>query len=323
MSDQHVLLPSKPKIIEESDKKGVFEIDGLYPGYGHTLGNSLRRIILSSLPGAAVTSIKIKGVNHEFSTMTGLKEDILTLVLNLKKVRLEMITDDAQTLSLKVKGINEVTAGNIAKSGQVSILNPDLYLASITDKNTELDIELTVEKGLGYVPKEVLQKNKMDIGAIALDARFSPIERVSYEVENMRVGDRTDFNRLKIAIETDGTIAPKRALEKSIEIMINQLKAIVGFKEEARFLIEDENEETSSSTEATENKEEMEDFLKTRIESLDLSSRTINALINANIRTVGGLARKKEKDILSIEGLGAKGAEEIKKILLANDITLK
>jgi DNA-directed RNA polymerase subunit alpha len=322
MSDYHVLLPSKPKIIEEGDKKGVFEIDGLYPGYGHTLGNSLRRIILSSLPGAAITSIKIKGVNHEFSTMTGLKEDILTLVLNLKKVRIEMISDEPQTITLKVKGIKEVTAGDITKGGQVTILNPELYLASITDKNTELDIELTVEKGLGYVPKEVLQKNKMDIGAIALDARFSPIERVSYEVENMRVGDRTDFNRLKVAIETDGTISPKRALEKSIEIMINQLKAIVGFKEEARFLI-DEEEETSSDKESAEDKEEMEDFLKTRIESLDLSSRTINALINANIRTVGGLARKKEKDILSIEGLGTKGAEEIKKILLANDITLK
>lgn len=322
MSDYHVLLPSKPKIIEEGDKKGVFEIDGLYPGYGHTLGNSLRRIILSSLPGAAITSVKIKGVNHEFSTMAGMKEDILTLVLNLKKVRIEMLTDDTQTLTLKVKGIKEVTAGDINKSGQVTILNPELHLGSLTDKGAELDIEFVIEKGLGYVPKEVLQKNKMDIGAIALDARFSPIERVSYEVENMRVGDRTDFNRLKIAIETDGTLPPKRALEKSIEIMINQLKAIVGFKEETRFLIEDE-EETLSSKQSTENKEEMEDFLKTRIESLDLSSRTINALINANIRTVGGLARKKEKDILNIEGLGTKGAEEIKRILLANDITLK
>ncbi len=322
MSDQHVLLPSKPKIIEEGDKRGVFEIDGLYPGYGHTLGNSLRRIILSSLPGAAITSIKIKGVNHEFSSMSGLKEDVLTLVLNLKKVRLETVSDEPQTLTLKVKGIKEVTAGDITKSGQVTVLNPDLYLASITDKNVELDVEITVEKGLGYVSKEVLQKEKMDIGAIALDARFSPIERVSYEVENMRVGDRTDFNRLKIAIETDGTITPKRALEKSIEIMINQLKAIVGFKEESRFLIEDESSEEAGEV-SSENKEEMEDFLKTRIESLDLSARAINALINANIRTVGGLARKKEKDILSIEGLGATSVEEIKKMLLANGITLK
>lgn len=322
MSDYHVLLPSKPKIIEEGDKRGVFEIDGLYPGFGHTLGNSLRRIILSSLPGAAITSVKIKGVSHEFSTLSGLKEDVLLFVLNLKKVRIELATDEAQTLSLKAKGIKEVTAGDITKVGQITVLNPDLHLGSLTDKNAELDVEITIEKGLGYVPKEVLQKNKMDIGAIALDARFSPIERVSYEVENMRVGDRTDFNRLKIAIETDGTITPKRALEKSIEIMINQLKAIVGFKETASFLVEDETT-GSDEKESPEDKEEMDDVLKTRIEGLDLSSRTVNALINANIRTVGGLARKKEKDILNIEGLGAKGVEEIKKTLLANGITLK
>lgn len=323
MSDYHVLLPSKPKIIEEGEIRGVFEIDGLYPGFGHTLGNSLRRIILSSLPGAAITSIKVKGVSHEFSTLAGLKEDILTLVLNLKKVRIELITDEPQTLTLKAKGVKDVTAGDITKTGQATILNPDLHLASITDKNTELDIEITIEKGLGYVPKEVLQKNKMDIGAIALDARFSPIERVSYEVENMRVGDRTDFNRLKIAIVTDGTIAPKKALEKSIEIMINQLKAIVGFKETANFLIDEEESSEDSPKSSAEDKEDFDDILKTRIESLDLSSRTINALINANIRTVGGLARKKEKDILNIEGLGSKGVEEIKKMLLANDITLK
>jgi DNA-directed RNA polymerase subunit alpha len=323
MSNYHVLLPSKPKIIEEGETRGVFEIDGLYPGFGHTLGNSLRRIILSSLPGAAITSIKVKGASHEFTTIPGLKEDILTLVLNLKKVRVELITDEPQTLILKAKGVKEVTAGDIAKTGQASIVNPELHLASITDKNTELDIEITIEKGLGYVPKEVLQKDKMDIGAIALDARFSPIERVSYEVENMRVGDRTDFNRLKIAIVTDGTITPKKALEKSIEIMINQLKAIVGFKETSNFLIDEEESSSEDSKSSAEDKEDFDDILKTRIESLDLSSRTINALINANIRTVGGLARKKDKDILNIEGLGSKGVEEIKKMLLANDITLK
>jgi len=323
MSNYHVLLPSKPKIIEEGETRGVFEIDGLYPGFGHTLGNSLRRIILSSLPGAAITSIKVKGASHEFTTIPGLKEDILTLVLNLKKVRVELITDEPQTLILKAKGVKDVTAGDIAKTGQASIVNPELHLASITDKNTELDIEITIEKGLGYVPKEVLQKDKMDIGAIALDARFSPIERVSYEVENMRVGDRTDFNRLKIAIVTDGTITPKKALEKSIEIMINQLKAIVGFKETSNFLIDEEESSSEDSKSSAEDKEDFDDILKTRIESLDLSSRTINALINANIRTVGGLARKKDKDILNIEGLGSKGVEEIKKMLLANDITLK
>ncbi|MFA6297371.1 MAG: DNA-directed RNA polymerase subunit alpha [Candidatus Paceibacterota bacterium] len=321
MSDYHVLLPSKPKVIEEGEKKGVFEIDGLYPGYGHTLGNSLRRIILSSLPGAAITSVKIKGVNHEFSTLAGVKEDIISMVLNLKKVRIEMISDEAQVVSLKAKGITEVTAGDISKNGQINILNPELVIANLTEKNAELDIEIAIEKGLGYLPKEVLQKDKVDIGTIALDARFSPIERVSYEVENMRVGDRTDFNRLKISIDTDGTVTPKLALEKSIEIMINQLKAIVGFKEES-FLVEEESVKESKVT-SSEDKEEYDDFLKTRVESLDLGARTINALVNANIRTAGGLARKKEKDILNIEGLGSKGVEEIKKMLLANNISLK
>lgn len=327
MSDYHVLLPSKPQIINEKDAIGTYQIDGLYPGYGHTLGNSLRRIILSSLPGAAITSVKIKGVSHEFSTISGVKEDVISIILNLKKVRIEMFSDEPQVLTLKVKGIKDVTAGDIKASGQVKILNPDLHLAQITDKNTEIDAEITVEKGLGYVSKEVLQKEKVDIGTIALDARFSPIERVSYEVENMRVGERTDFNRLQITIQTDGTIVPREALEKSIEIMINQLKAIVGFKEEDEILAplvnNSSDDEDVVSPSGGEGKEQYEEALKTRTESLDLSQRTINALINANIRTVGGLARKKEKDLLNIEGLGSKGIDEIKKVLLSYDISLK
>jgi DNA-directed RNA polymerase subunit alpha len=327
MSDYHVLLPSKPRIVEETTNFGSYEIDGLYPGYGHTLGNSLRRIILSSLPGSAITSIKIDGVSHEFSTISGVKEDVITIILNLKKVRIEMFSDEPQVLQLKSKGIRDITAGDIQASGQVKILNPDLLIAHVTDKNTEINAEITVEKGLGYLPKEVLQKDKVDIGTIALDALFSPIEKVSYEVENMRVGDRTDFNRLHINIQTDGTISPRVALEKSIEIMINQLKAIIGFKDEEEDLAEakDEKQEDDiiSPTKAGENKEDYEDILKTRTESLDLSQRTINALINANIRTVGGLARKKEKDILNIEGLGSKGIEEIKKVLDQHGISLK
>ncbi len=179
---------------------------------------------------------------------------------------------------------------------------------------------MTVEKGLGFVTKDVREKNRVDIGAIALDAIFTPIRRVSYEVENMRVGDRTDFNRLRIAISTDGTLSPKEALEKSIEIMINQLKAIVGFKEEEEIPLSKNVaiDEVSSASKA-----EDEDFLKTRIENLDLSVRTLNALSNANIRTVGGLARKKEADILDIEGMGAKGVSEIKKALAEHGITLK
>lgn len=321
MPDFNVVLPSKPKIISEEGSQGVYEIDGLYPGYGHTLGNSLRRIVLSSLPGTAITSVKIEGVSHEFSTLAGLKEDVITLLLNLRKMRIQMFTDEPQTLTLKVKGIKEVTADDVEASSQIKILNTDLVLAHITDKNTELNIEMIAEKGLGWVPREALQKGKVDVGMITLDAGFTPIRRVHYEVENMRVGDRTDFNRLKIFIETDGTIMPKEALERSIEIMIAQLKAIVGFKEEE---VKVEAEMSAiAGAEAHPEKEIDTEALKTRVESLSLSPRTMNALSNANIRTVGGLSRKREQDILEIEGLGAKGLQEIKKALGNFGIVLK
>jgi len=314
--NKQVLLPSKPRIVSEEGFSGTYEIDGLYPGYGHTLGNSLRRIILSSLPGVAITSIKIKGVEHEFSSVPGVKEDVISLILNLKKVRIKMITDEPQTVELKIKGVKEVTAGDIEVPGQVEILNPELYLASVNSKTAELSIEMKIEKGLGYISKEILQKDRTEIGHIALDAIFSPIRRVNYEVENMRVGDRTDFNKLKIFIETDGTITPNEALEEAILIMISQLKAIVGFKE-PEIVIKEEKEAVADS------KESDAEFLKTRIETLDLGSRAINALTNANIRTVGGLARKKEKDLDEIEGLGSKGIQEIKKVLSNYGITLK
>jgi DNA-directed RNA polymerase subunit alpha len=305
--------------VSEDQFSGTYEIDGLYPGYGHTLGNSLRRIILSSLPGAAVTAVKIAGVSHEFSLIPGVKEDVITIMLNLKRLRIKMLTEETQTLTLKARGPMEVTAKEIKAPGQVEILNPELVIATLTEKNAELDIEMTVEHGMGYVSKEVLQKNRVDIGIIALDAIFTPIRRVSYEVENMRVGDRTDFNRVKIFIETDGTITPKGALEASIEIMINQLKAIVGFKE-AELV---DNTEVKVEEKPVPKEEVDPEFLKTRIESVKLSARTLNALSNANIRTIGGLARKKEKDLLEIDGLGTKGIQEIKSVLTEYGIILK
>ncbi len=317
MIHHSIVLPSKPKVVSETEFAGVYEIDGFYPGYGHTLGNSLRRMILSSLPGAAITSVKIAGVSHEFSSMNGVKEDAITLLLNLKRVRIKMLTDEPQTLTLKIKGAQEIKASDIKVPGQVTVLNPDLVIAHTTDKNAELSMEITVEKGLGFVSKESLQKNRVDIGTIAVDAVFTPIRKVSYEVENMRVGDRTDFNRLRINIETDGTITPREAIEKSIEIMINQLKAIIGFKEEEIVQNDMPTENDGDS------KELDQELLKTRIETINLSQRTINALTLANIRTVGGLVRKKKKDILEIEGLGAKGIGEIKKVLADFGMTLE
>lgn len=322
MLDHNVALPSKPRPVREEGFLGVYEIEGLYPGYGHTLGNSLRRIILSSLPGAAITQIKIDGVLHEFSTIDGIQEDVISLILNLKKVRFKMLTEEPQMLTLSVSGLRKVTAADIAVSGQVEVLNPEQYICEATDKNTNLNIEMKVEMGLGYLPKEAIQKEKVEIGMIALDAAFTPIRRVNYEVETMRVGDRTDYNRLKITIETDGTLLPRAALENSIEVMIHQLKAIIGFKEEE--LIKEETAiETTEPIEEHEESGVDTEFLKTRIDTLDLSSRTLNALSGANIRTVGGLVRKKEEDLLDIDGLGEKGVQEIKRALSNFGVTLK
>jgi DNA-directed RNA polymerase subunit alpha len=323
MSDYHIALPSKPRVVSESERSGTYEIDGLYPGYGYTLGNSLRRIILSSLPGAAVTHVKIPGVAHEFSTVEGVKEDVVTMLLNIRKIRFKLLTDEPQTITLSAKGPAAVTAGDLTLPGQVEILNPEQHIAEVTGK-TSFELELRAERGLGYIPKEEHQKERVEIGTIALDAIFSPIRRANYEVENMRVGDRTDFNRLRILIETDGTIAPREALETAITTMIHQLKSVVGFKEEEApempaAIIPDvrmgSREDKSTPMDA--------EILKTRITELTLPQRVEMALDNASIRTVGGLVRKREDDLLGIEGLGQKGLQDIKRALSNLGLTLR
>lgn len=318
MIEYSITLPSKPRVVNEADMEGVYEIDGLYPGYGHTLGNSLRRIILSSLPGAAITSVKIEGVEHEFSTMSGVREDVVTILLNLKKLRFEVLTSEPQTVTLSAKGPQKLSGADLKLPGQLRLLNPNAYLCELTDK-TGIEAEFTVERGLGYVPREALKKDRVEIGEISVDAIFSPIRRVNYEVENMRVGDRTDFNRLRIAIETDGTISPRTALEHAIEIMITQLKAVVGFKEEE---IESQTSGSAADTSGV-GAVDASEAMKTRIEELELSSRTVSALEKANIRTIGGLARKKEQDLMDIEGLGPKAIQEIKRALGGYGIVLK
>lgn len=321
--DKTIVLPSKPRVVSEDENRGVYEIDGFYPGYGFTIGNSLRRIILSSLPGAAITSVKIDGVEHEFSSIKGVKEDVVMIMLSIKRLRIKMLSSEPQILTIKAKGIKTITAKDIEAPGQVEIINPELVIATLTDKDSNLNIEMTVEKGLGFVSRDSLGKNKVDIGTIVLDANFTPIRRVSYEVENMRVGDRTDFNRLRILIETDGSVSPKESLEKSIGIMIEQLRAITGFEEKENLSDENLSDDELGGSSDEDNQKMDPEFLKTRIENLNLSARTLNALSSANIRTIGGLARKKEKDILEVEGLGAKGVAEIKRVLGEHGITLK
>jgi DNA-directed RNA polymerase subunit alpha len=322
MSEHHIVLPSKPRAVHEEGNRAVYEIDGLYPGYGHTIGNSLRRIILSSLPGVAITNIKIDGVPHEFSTLEGVKEDVVTLILNLKRVRFMMTGSEPQRISISVTGEKVVTGADIKVPGQVEVLNKDQYICELAAKK-KLEIEATIEKNIGFIPKEVIHKECVEIGAIALDAAFSPIRRVNYEVENMRVGDRTDFNRLKVTIETDGTITPRAALEQSIDIMIHQLKAIVGFKEET--LVTPEKTEVKKAATPREEAPIQGDMevLKMRVDELELSPRVFAVIDEAGIRTLGGLVRKREEDLLAIPGLGQKGVQEIKKVLHDKGMTLR
>jgi DNA-directed RNA polymerase subunit alpha len=320
MSDYHIALPSKPRVVSESERSGIYEIDGLYPGYGYTLGNSLRRIILSSLPGAAVTHVKIPGVSHEFSTIEGVKEDVVTILLNVRKIRFKLLSDEPQTIHVSVKGPKVITAADLKLPGQVEVLNPEQHIADVTGKAT-FEMELRAERGLGYIPKEQHQKERVDIGTIALDAIFSPIRRVNYEVENMRVGDRTDFNRLRLVIETDGTLQPREALERSIETMIHQLKSVVGFKEDE--VPDDIMPESRTALREDKSAAVDAEVLKTRITELNMPQRVEMALDNASIRTVGGLVRKREDDLLAIEGLGQKGLQDIKRALSNMGLTLR
>ncbi len=216
----------KIKKVSETQKEGLFEVEGLYTGYGLTVGNALRRVLLSSLTGAAITSIKIKGAEHEFSTIPGILEDVVEITLNLKRVRFKFYAEEPQILTLKVKGEKKVTAGDIKANAQVEVVNPDSHIATITNKNTELDMEIIVEKGAGYVPVEARKIEKLPIKTIAIDAFFSPVVKVNFDVENMRVGERTDFNRLKIIIETDGTVSPSRALHKACNILKDHFEKI-------------------------------------------------------------------------------------------------
>ncbi len=310
--EKYIELPSKPRIVSEEGVQGIYEIDSFYPGYGHTIGNSLRRIILSSLPGATVTSVKIEDVAHEFATIEGVHETVMEILLNLKRVNFVLHGDEAQTIHLKVSGTKEVTAADFVLPTQVTIANPDQHIASLAGKGA-FELEATIERGLGYVPRELLTKEKVDIGTIALDATFTPIRRVNYEVENMRVGDRTDFNRLRILIETNGTITPREALERSIEVMIHQLKSIVGFQEESG---------TGAQAEEASD-DNKKDTSKMKIEDLGLSTRTASALTEGGIKSVAGLLRKSGEALSELDGIGDKAVEEIKEALSSLGLELK
>ncbi len=237
-------LPQKLKLIDKKEKENwaCFEIEGLYPGYGITIGNSLRRVLLSSLEGAAVTQVKIRGIQHEFSTIPGVMEDVIRILINLKNMRFRMYSDEPQKATLKIKGIEkgkgerEVKGSDFEFPSQVELVNKDCHIATITKKDTELEMEIQIEKGIGYRPVEDVKKQKeTETGVIFVDAIFTPIKKVNYKVENMRVGERTDFDRLRIEITTDGTLTPEEALVSGCDILVAHFSLFSdSFKEEGK-----------------------------------------------------------------------------------------
>lgn len=214
-----IQLPESVKVVSKDGDKAVFEIGPLMPGYGATIANPLRRVLLSSLEGAAITSIKIKGVDHEFGAIPGIQEDVIEIILNLKRVRLRSFSADPVTLTLKAKGDSAVTAGDIQTTSDVEIINEDQHLFTLTDKKATVEMELTVEKGRGYVSVEARQKEKLPIGVIAIDAIYSPVRQVNFVVDDVRVGQRIDFNKVTLEVVTDGTIQPEQALKEASVII--------------------------------------------------------------------------------------------------------
>lgn len=302
-------LPLPPKVIEKKGNKTIFEIEALYPGYGVTIGNSLRRVLLSSLPGAAVTQAKIKGVSHEFSTIPGIIEDVISILLNLKQLRFKIFSDEPQTATLKIKGEKEVKGSDFKFPPQVELINKDAPIATLTDKKAQLEMEIQIEKGIGYLPAERRKKGKLEIGVIALDAIFTPVRNVAFRVENMRVGERTDFDRVILEIETDGTISPEEALFQASEILTQHFSML--------------GEKFRPKEEIPAKKEVEKGFDEIKVEDLKLSTRTLNALLKNNIKTVAGVLRKSEKSLLELEGMGHVGIKEIKRALKKLGVQLK
>lgn len=298
------------KIKAEVEKPGygLFFIEPLEQGYGQTLGNSLRRVLLTSLPGAAITSVKIAGVQHQFSTLSGLKEDVVELLLNLKKVRLSVEGNEPVTLTLSKKGPGEVTARDIETSAGVSIANPDLVLATLADKKASLEMEMIAEKGFGYVSSE--EKHIDEIGRIPMSALFSPILRVNYRVEATRVGRMTNLDRLVIEIWTDATMDPAEALKQASKILVSYFMQIY----EPKVEVGQENVAVSTTI--------SDEILKMRIEELDIPTRIVNALGNGGIETIGQLLGTPRAELMKIKNLGVKSLSVVEEKLREKGVAL-
>ena len=310
-----VSLPKRPKYLKLGENLGKIEIEACYPGYGTTIGNTLRRILLSSLTGAAVTSVKIGGISHEFSTIPGVKEDIIQIILNLKKVRFKVHKDEPVKLTLKEKGVKKITAAQIQCPADVEVVNKEIPIAETTDKKAQIEMEIEVKKGLGYVPVEQQEREKKEIGLIAIDAIFTPVRRVNYVIENMRVGKKTDFDKITFEIETDGSMSPEEAFQEAVKIAIDQFGAVKEMETGEKEVKESAGEKTvlgEKSEEETPEKKEG-DTMAIEVTSISFSTRTQNVLEKNNIKTIADLAALREEELMGLEGMGEKGIKEIKK----------
>ncbi|MFF5996286.1 MULTISPECIES: DNA-directed RNA polymerase subunit alpha [unclassified Lysinibacillus] len=293
----------KPKIetISDDAKHGKFVVEPLERGYGNTLGNSLRRILLSSLPGAAVTSVQIDGVLHEFSTVEGVVEDVASIILNIKKLALKIYSDEEKVIEIDVKGEGVVTAADITHDSDVEILNPDLYIATIA-KNGHLRMRMYAQRGRGYTPADQNKREDLPIGVIPIDSIYTPVSRVNFQVENTRVGQNSDYDKLSLDVWTDGSIGPKEAISLGAKILTEHLNIFVGMTNEAQ----------TAEIMVEKEEDQKEKVLEMTIEELDLSVRSYNCLKRAGINTVLELANKSEDDMMKVRNLGRKSLEEVK-----------
>ncbi len=278
-----------------SAEEGTFVIEPLYPGYGTTVGSALRRVLLSSLTGAAITSAKFTGVDHEFSTIPGVKEDVIEVLLNLKQVRFKLDGDEPVTVSLTKKTAGKVTAKDIVETDRLTVVNKDQHIATLSDKKAAIDAELTVEKGRGYFPVERREEQKLPVGTIALDATFTPVRRVNFQVENTRVGQMTNFDRLIIAVTTDKTVNPANAVKEAARILVSQFQLFVD-PEAAEAPVKAGTAVSGGDV---------------AIEDAGLSGRTANALLGAELKTLADVADLSQEDLEGLKGFGDKGVAEV------------
>jgi DNA-directed RNA polymerase subunit alpha len=292
--------PALANIDEVSSTNATFSIEPLHAGYGNTLGNSLRRVLLSSIEGAAIVAFRIEGATHEFTTVEGVKEDVVDIMLNLKNVRLKVHSEEPIELRLEKKGAGVITAGDIKTTADVEVINPEQVIATIDDPKKSVVIDLVVEAGRGYRTIEDSGESRLHSDMIALDAVFSPVLRVRYKVASTRVGQETNLDKLDVNIETDGSISPREAFEEAAAILVNQYTALAGSTtvEAAPALGQQDEDEVSE--------------LNTSIEELNLTARTANALINNDIRTVHDLVTLSEQDLRELKGFGSKALDEVK-----------